>query len=539
MRRAARAALAAVAAATGLLGGCSSGDGAAGGGGAPPPEPDQLEAYRPRYHVTPPSGWMNDPNGLVYADGQWHLFYQYDPARRLPLEQHWGHAVSGDLARWDDRGVAIAPDERLGLAFSGSAVVDAANTSGLCDAGVACLVAIYTHSGGDDGTQKQSLAVSQDGGDTWTPYDGNPVLRGAAGTRAFRDPKVFWHEPSGRWVMVLAAGDRAQLFGSPNLIEWTFLSDFGAEYALGGVWECPDLFELAVDGGGGAGAGAGAGGSGGGETRWVLKTDFNPGPIIGFSGARYFVGRFDGARFVADAAGGGPHVQDGGADFYAAQSWSSAPNGRRVWTAWLSNWKYAMVTPTSPWRGAMTVPRDVRLVADADVGAGGGLVLAQQPVRELEARRGARLLELGGVSASKAAERLAALHGDALDVTLAIEPRGARTVTLVVRAGAVERTAINLDLAAGTLALDRSQSGYAGFDRAFPAVHTAPLRGAADGSLIELRVLVDRSSVEVFADDGRAVLTDLVFPDPTSRGVSLAWSGPEPRVTHLTVDALE
>lgn len=516
------------AAAAGLLAACSSGG---GGAAEPPDESGELEPYRPRYHVTPPSGWMNDPNGLVYADGTWHLFYQFDPARRLPLEQHWGHAVSRDLAHWDDRGVAITPDDRLGLAFSGSAVVDAANTSGLCEAGVACLVAIYTHSGGDDGTQKQSLAVSQDGGDTWTPYAGNPVLRGGPGTRAFRDPKVFWHAPRGRWVMVLAAGDRAQLFSSPDLIEWTFLSDFGAGYALGGVWECPDLFELPVgEGGGGSDAGAGASG----ETRWVLKTDFNPGPIIGFSGARYFVGRFDGERFVADAAGGGPHVLDGGADFYAAQSWSDAPDGRRAWIAWMSNWKYAMVTPTSPWRGAMTVPRDVRLVKDA----GGGAVLAQQPVRELEARRSARLLELGGVSAGKAAARLAGITGDALDIALAIEPQGSERVTLVVRAGAVERTAITLDLAAGTLALDRSQSGYAGFDRSFPAVHAVPLGGGADGMPVELRVLVDRSSVEVFADQGRVVLTDLIFPDPSSRALALEWSGAQPRFTRLTVDEL-
>lgn len=522
MRRARAVALAAATA--GLLAACSSSGPAPA---EPPDDGDELEPYRPRYHVTPPVGWMNDPNGLVYADGRWHLFYQFDPARRLPLEQHWGHAVSADLAHWDDRGVAIAPDERLGLAFSGSAVVDAANTSGLCEGGVACLVAIYTHSGGDDGTQKQSLAASQDGGDTWIPYAGNPVLRGAPGTRAFRDPKVFWHEPSGRWVMVLAAGDRAQLFGSPDLIEWTYLSDFGAGYALGGVWECPDLFELPVVGGSGAAAA---------ETRWVLKTDFNPGPIIGFSGARYFVGRFDGERFVADGGeGGGPHVLDGGADFYAAQSWSGAPDGRRTWIAWLSNWKYAMVTPTTPWRGAMTVPRDVRLVRDAS----GGAVLAQQPVPELAARRGARLLSLADVSASRAAARLAVVTGDALDVTLVIDPRGAERVTLVVRAGEVERTAITVDLAAGTLALDRSQSGYAGFDRAFPAVHAVPLGGGESGGApIELRVLVDRSSLELFADHGRAVLTDLIFPDPSSRALALEWSGAEPRIPRLTVDEL-
>ncbi len=492
-------------------------DGPHGGGAGAPADP--AEPFRPRFHVSPAQGWMNDPNGLVFASGTYHLFYQFDPDHRLPLRQHWGHARSRDLVRWEDRPIALHPDRVLGLAFSGSAVVDRDDTSGLCGEPAGCLIAIFTQSGGSTGGQKQSLAISHDDGETWLPFAGNPVLE-SPGPAAFRDPKVFWHEPTRRWVMVLAAGDRAQLYASPNLREWSLLSELGMDLDLGGVWECPDLFELAVDGGAGG-------------RRWVLKVDFNPGPLVGFSGARYLVGDFDGERFRADDSGA--RAVDGGADFYAAQSWSDVPDGRRLWIAWMSNWKYALTSPTSPWRGAMTVPREVSLASGP-----AGLALVQQPAPELAALHGHRLLGMKDVRIAHAERRLASIEATAFDLHAVLRLGGARRVELAVRAseGGDERTTLSYDAVRGELALDRSSAGIASFDRRFAARHALPLALATPDGPLDLRVLVDESSVEVFAAGGRVVLTDLVFPAPSSAGLSLTHEGGDPWVDSLTIDAM-
>ncbi|MCA9771207.1 MAG: glycoside hydrolase family 32 protein [Myxococcales bacterium] len=482
----------------------------------PLPPPVYPETWRPQFHFTPERNWMNDPNGLVYYQGEYHLFYQFEPDRPILLFMHWGHAVSRDLAHWEHLPIALRPTLADGLVFSGSAVVDRANTSGLCEgadpADPSCLVAIFTHFGPPGLTQKQSVAVSQDRGRTWELYPGNPVLPNP-GTPDFRDPKVFWHAPTARWIMVLAVGDHVEFYGSANLLDWTDLSAFGPAGVTDGLWECPDLFELPV---------AGAPG----ETRWILQVDYNPGFLAGFSGGQYFVGDFDGATFTPE------HTDirrvDGGADFYAAQSWSDAPGGRRIWIAWMSDWRYALAVPTTPWRGAMTIPREVGL-ARRD----GHTVLVQQPAAELKALRHRRIASERNRRVEDRSSLLDGIQGDTLEIVAAIRPEGATRVGLRVRVGEGEATTIGYDVSAGRLYVDRRNAGTSAFNPAFAARHEAlmPLR---DG-LLDLRVFVDWSSVEVFADGGAVVLTDLIFPSPESRGLELFSEGGAATVVSVEV----
>ncbi len=304
---------------------------------------------------------MNDPNGLVHVDGVFHLCYQHHPADLLWGPMHWGHATSRDLVTWEHQPIALVPDH-LGTAFSGSAVVDRDGVAGF---GEGALVAFYTHFL-EDVPQSQGVAFSVDGGTTWRPYDGNPVLSAPEGLVDFRDPKVL-RLRDGHWVMVVAAGDEVALFRSTDLLKWEPCSTFGRGHgAHGGTWETPDLFEVRVEGTD--------------ETRWVLVVSVLGGGPAGGTGTQYFLGDFDGVRFTSDDPPATVRWVDHGADFYAPQSWSDAPDGRRIWVAWMSNWDYARTTPASTWRGAMTLPRDVFLHR-----ADGRVVLAQQPVRELDA----------------------------------------------------------------------------------------------------------------------------------------------------------
>jgi fructan beta-fructosidase len=324
----------------------------------PPVTINEGEAFRQAFHFSPPSGWMNDPNGLVFADGEYHLFYQHNPDSIQWGNVHWGHAVSADLLTWQDLPIALAPHDTLGWAFSGSAVIDAGNTSGQC-AGDDCMVAVYTHAGGDDRLQKQSVAFSDDAGRTFTEYAGNPVLPNPGDEPDFRDPRVFRH--GDRWIMALASGDRAGLFSSEDLLNWAELSEFGpitdASFPSW-TWEVVDLFALQVHG----------------EERWVLKTDLLSRPL-GPTTGRYWVGDFDGTRFtIPSTEPPAGRVFDGGADFYAAISYNGLPVGEQIWIGWQASWAYAFSIPTEPWRGSMSVPRLLRLVDDGE-----GPVLTQTP----------------------------------------------------------------------------------------------------------------------------------------------------------------
>src|SRR5258708_21350232 len=323
------------------------------------------ELYRPQFHFSPAANWTNDPNGLIYYKGEYHLFYQYHPFSMVWGPMHWGHAVSPDLIHWTQLPIALYPDE-LGRIFSGSAVADVNNTSGMLPGGG--LVAIFTYHKSVNGERQESqgMAYSADNGRTWTKYAGNPVI--PAGGKDFRDPKVFWHAESGRWVLVLAAGDRLKLYTSPDLIHWTFASDFGVHQgAHTGVWECPDMFPLKVDG----------------QTKWVVLTSLDGAPAGG-RGTQYFIGSFDGKTFTNENSPTVTLWMDFGRDNYAGITYNNEPDGSLVLIAWINDWTYARNIPTSPWRGAMTIPRQLELKQLAD-----GIRLVESPVKQLESLRDA------------------------------------------------------------------------------------------------------------------------------------------------------
>lgn len=462
---------------------------------------------RPHVHLTPPAGWMNDPNGLVHVDGTWQLCYQHHPGSLRWGPMHWGRATSGDLVSWEHHPVALAPDDR-GAVFSGSAVVDEHGTAGF---GEGALVALYTHHHADL-PQSQGVATSADGGATWSPYAGNPVLEAPPGVLDFRDPKVFrWGGATGHWVMVLAAGDEVVLHRSPDLLTWTECGRFGGRGARGGVWETPDLFELPVAGTGGR--------------HWVLTLSVLAGGPGGGSGTQYFVGTFDGEVFETGDPVEEVRWVDHGADFYAPQSWSGAPDGRRVWIAWMSNWAYAEEVPATTWRGAMTVPRDLVLRP----GPTGRPVLAQAPVPELT--RGAPLVR-HEVDLLVAPGRPWTLATAPAAYELRVRVAGATTPWAIeLHRDDATPTRVDCDPAAGTVTVTRSGRGLG--DTGTQRELRAPCP-TTDGDL-DLRLVVDTCSLEVFADGGRAVVTALVFPESAGAGVAVTSEAGELRVAELSL----
>ncbi len=472
------------------------------------------ERYRPQFHFTPEINWTNDPNGLVYFDGEYHLFYQHNPHGNEWGHMSWGHAVSPDLVHWEHLPMAFQDEYGL-MAFSGSAVVDAANTSGFGRGDLPPLVAIYTGHG--HGRQTQDLAYSNDRGRTWTKFAGNPVLD--IGQQDFRDPKVFWHEPTGRWVMIvsLATQKKVQLYGSSDLKAWTLLSEFGpAGVEKKPNWECPDLFELPIE-------------NEPGQTRWVLEADMGSGAIAGGSGGEYFTGDFDGTRFVADALDS--QWVDYGRDFYAPVSWSDIPaeDGRRIWLGWMNNWQTSL-NPTYPWRGAMSIPRELTLRR-----IDGVLRLCQRPVRELAALRGAAE-SVTNVTLDDIAKSLKT-RGQQLAFLITFEPGTATAFGLRVLQGGAQQTEIGYDVQSGSLYIDRTQSGDVSFHPAFAGRYAGPLAPDADGH-VRLHVLVDACSVEVFGGYGETVITSLVFPDSGADGIELFATSGTCRVVKGTVFAL-
>jgi fructan beta-fructosidase len=477
------------------------------------------EPHRPQYHFSARKNWINDPNGLVWLDGEYHLFFQYNPHGDQWGHMSWGHAVSTDLLHWQELPVAIPEDERVSI-FSGSVVMDSRNSSGFGSGDTAPLVAVYTGClRRPEGGQAQELAYSTDRGRSWTKYAGNPVLD--LGLRDFRDPKVFWHEPSACWVMMVVVPDDrlAKFYASHDLKAWAWLSDFSAPFEGEGIWECPDLIPLADPAGG---------------TAWLFKVDVFGGHPSGGTGARLFLGRFDGTHFVAEPEPA-PRWADFGADFYAALSWANLPAAqpRPVWLAWMNCHRYAKLQPTSPWRGAMSVPRTLALQRPA----GGGWQLLQQPLdgvqglwRQLAQPADVELMD-------RSAELLPpAADGRCADIELTLETSGASECGLLVHAGGAEGTRIGYDAARGTVFVDRSASGWlAEGDVLYPQRRQVPVPPPAPGRPLRLRVLVDRCSVEVFVGDGEAVLTELVFPSPASRGLRLYAAGGRARFGQLRV----
>ncbi|PPG57944.1 glycosyl hydrolase family 32 [Rathayibacter sp. AY2B7] len=440
------------------------------------------DAWRPSAHFTARSTWLNDPNGLLFHNGTYHLFFQNNPTGSTWGNISWGHATSTDLVSWSEQPVAI-PVLDGEMAFSGSAVADVRNTAGFAGPGETALVAVYTAArdalpDGTGASQAQALAYSVDDGATWTRYAGNPVLD--IGSAEFRDPKVFWFGgDDGHWVMVAveAVDRRVAVYTSPDLIAWTRRSHFGPAHATGGVWECPDLFPLRV--------------RGTDEVRWMMIVSLNPGGIAGGSGSQYFLGDFDGAEFTADrlSASEDPADYDWldyGRDYYAAVSFNDAPEGRRLTIAWASNWDYANETPTGPWRSSMSLVRELDLVRGAD----GRLRLAQRAV--LPTGPASRDVRVFDVDVSR-------LPGD-------------RTELRLLTGTTDDEVVLTVDGDEGVLTCDRTRSGAVDFAASFPSVDWAPLPAPDESGRIPVRIVVDASVVEVFLGGGLSTLTQLVFP---------------------------
>ena len=426
-----------------------------------------VEKFRPAYHHSPVYGWMNDPNGLFYKDGVWHLYYQWNPYGSQWENMTWGHSTSTDGLHWTPQPTAIEADA-LGAIFSGCCVVDKNNTAGF---GNGAIVAYYTSAGA---RQTQSMAFSLDGGQTFTKYAGNPVI--VSDVPDFRDPHIFWNEEAGFWNMVLASGQEMSIYSSKDLKQWKHESNFGLTYGNhSGVWECPDLMKLPVDGTG--------------EQKWMLICNINPGGPFGGSATQYFIGQFDGHQFVCEDQPEETKWMDYGKDHYATVTFDNAPDGRRVAIAWMSNWQYANQVPTMQFRSTNSILRDLSLYQYE-----GETYCAVRPAKEMDAARGKKIAR-----PTDRCEIVVTLKGDA---------------RITLSNGSKERVVLDYDADMASLDFDRRHSGQCSFSDAFPTVVTAPVHG----TLRTLRIFIDKSSIEVFDADGRLSMTNLVFPSsPYSR----------------------
>ena len=445
------------------------------------------EKFRPVYHHTPAYGWMNDPNGMFYKDGVYHLYFQYNPYGSVWGNMHWGHSTSTDLMHWKFEGCAIVPDA-WGAIFSGSCVVDHENTAGF---GKEAVVAFYTSAKaspwGD--VQSQSMAYSLDNGKTFVKYEGNPIL--TSSEKDFRDPKVFWYAPGKHWVMILAVGQHMEIYSSVNLKEWKKESEFGAmQGAHGGVWECPDLVEIPVEGTR--------------EKKWVLICNLNPGGPFGGSAAQYFVGSFDGKKFVNESPTQTKWM-DWGKDNYATVTWNNAPDGRCIALGWMSNWQYANNVPTRQYRSANTLARDLTLYRE-----GQELYLKSTPSVEVKKARGKKVsIPSFRVSEKHEIVNLFEDNQGAYEVEILIQNAGASKIAFCLLNDKGEKVSMYYDLNRKQFVMDRSESGTVDFSKDFPAVTVAPANVDKE---LTLRLFVDRSSIEAFGEDGKFVMTNLVFP---------------------------
>ena len=413
------------------------------------------ERFRPAYHHTPQYGWMNDPNGMFYSDGEWHLYYQFNPYGSQWENMTWGHSTSRDLIHWEAQPTAIEADW-LGAIFSGSAIVDTRNTTGF---GAGTVVAMYTSAGA---AQTQSIAYSADGGKTFTKYAANPVI--TANAPDFRDPKVFWYEPSKHWMVVLAVGQEIQIYSSKDMKDWQYESSFGRKYGChDGVWECPDLLQIG--------------------DKWVLLLNINPGGPFGGSATQYFVGRFDGKQFICEDEPEETKWMDYGKDHYATVTFHNAPEGRVVALPWMSNWQYANQVPTMQFRSANGLPRDLGVKTVL-----GETILTSVPSKEVNALRGKKLKN----------------PSDACEIV--VDLKANTEITLSNAKG--EQVVMRYNQQQQTFTMDRTKSGDVSFSEAFPCETCAPTYG----NLRQVRLFIDRCSIEAFDAEGKMAMTNLVFP---------------------------
>ena len=445
--------------------------------------------YRPRFHFTPAKGWMNDPNGMIFLNGQYHLFFQHYPDGTVWGPMHWGHATSSDLVQWKEQPIALYPDS-IGMIFSGSAVLDKNNTSGLGRGGIAPMVAIYTQhnmpgeKAGRNDFQNQSIAYSLDEGKTWTKYAGNPVLK-TPNLKDFRDPKVIWHEPTQKWIMSLAVADHVEFYSAPNLMNWRKESELGKNlFAHGGVWECPDLLSFNVNG----------------KTVWVLLVSMNPGGPNGGSATQYIVGDFDGHEFKPYSTD--IKWMDYGPDNYAGVSFSNIGE-RNILIGWMSNWNYANVVPTEKWRSAMTVPRELSLVK-------------QQVYSKVNSSTNSNLLTKEFLLVSNPVKELKNAFVQIMSKENVIPNRidikdiKATDFEIVLSNTYNEKLIVGYHADKKQFYIDRTKAGVSNFNQGFAAVAVAPRLSFAMN--MDLSILLDKTSIELFADSGRTLMTALFFP---------------------------
>ena len=457
------------------------------------------DQYRPKIHFSPKEHWVNDPNGMVYSNGIYHLFFQYYPDSTVWGPMHWGHAVSKDLVHWEELPIALYPDS-LGYIFSGSAVVDIHNTSGFGKQGKAPLVAIFTHhdpigeAQGKSDYQNQSLAYSIDNGKTWVKYANNPVIKNP-GIKDFRDPKVMWFEKGKKWIMTLAVSNRIMFYSSKNLKDWIKESEFGEDVgAHGGVWECPDLFTLEYAD----------------KTFWILIVNLNPGGPNKGSATQYFLGEFDGKSFLPLSTE--TKWLDYGPDEYAGVIWSNTGK-RRIFLGWMSNWLYANVVPTETWRNAMTIPRELKMIKANDT-----LLIASTPVKELASIKSNPII-IKDVSLSKKIDISKNIKNLSFPCIVNLSIDSSKDISIILSNKLDEELIIGFDKIQNKYFIDRTRSGKTNFQTDFAARHYAPR--FTTNPKMDISLLIDISSVELFADDGLTVMTEIFFPSEPYNKVSV------------------
>lgn len=475
--------------------------------------PSPSDPWRPAAHLTAEKNWLNDPNGLVYHDGTYHAFYQYNPRGNSWGNMSWGHSTSQDLIHWEQQPVAMeaSPEEEI---FSGCIVMDKNNASGLGSAENPPMVALYTSAYGKNGAltqgaQAQSVAFSRDNGTTWQKYHGNPVLNLTPTNNNFRDPKITWYEPGRYWVMstVVADAQVVKMFKSTDLLRWEYLSDFSGLGAQDGLWEVPELIHMDV--------------ADSTARKWVMLLSINPGGIAGGSGMQYFVGEFDGTHFTVenaaapDASLNESQWLDHGADYYAANSISGAPGDKPVLLGWMGNWDYAQDVPTTPWRGSMAIPRELTLVhGERRFELRSAIAGAARQTLEISGEVKSKNLTVGSSPADLGQDFRGRSQLIELDMDLTL----AKEAGLLLRQSSESGLRISFNKETGTVRVDRSQAGTSNFSPKFSPFHEVAL--SSPGSKVHLTILLDSSSVEVFAGSGEAVISDTFFPDWDSVGAS-------------------
>jgi len=481
---------------------------------------DDYSRFRPVFHFSPPKNWVNDPNGLVYEEGNYHLFYQYNPYGTKWGHMTWAHATTKDFIAWENLPIAIPENQQDStMIFSGSAVVDTENSSGFGTKENPPMVAIYTALNYSADTlkagQSQHIAFSLDKGTTWTKYDKNPVID--LKKKDFRDPSVFWHQQSKQWIMavVLPLEFKCLFYASKNLKAWKLLSEFADAGDRRLIWECPALIELPLDGDAK-------------NKKWALLISAaHPDSTSKYVGMQYFIGDFDGKKFKNLNKPATTLWLDYGKDFYAAIPWNQNPDGRKIIYGWMNNWAYADTIPTSPWRGQMSVPRTISLKTYPE-----GVRLVQQPVKELESLR-KKNYHFENIEISEVSDLLKEIQSNSLEIQIAFELQDAEEFGIKVAQGKTEETVIGYEVGSQQIYIDRTKSGIVDFKNNFASKDKAPLK--AENGKIKWQILLDNCSIEVFANNGKVVMTDLIFPNKDSKGISVFTKKGKVKVTSLTI----